>query len=187
MESNCRKHEISPGANNKGLQALSGSWNVALRLGSPRAKSRTHPGPILPRGLAGPGFEGPPPRKGEPGAPSHYCPWGPTHVWPSLTPAFSSWPRASHKKTPNTESKFHPSKSVSLPSGGLAARAAAPGCPHKSLALSPLPQAGVGDGSIWVPTLLNGVCSSTSGTCLCEPCSNACGLRPGWTLSQLKS
>lgn len=39
---------------------LSGSWNVALRLGSSRAKSRTHAGPILSRGLAGPGFEGPP-------------------------------------------------------------------------------------------------------------------------------
>ena len=69
MESNCRKHEVSPGANNKALQVLSGSWNLALRRGSSRAKSGTHTGPILSRGLAGPGFEGPP-CKGEPGTPS---------------------------------------------------------------------------------------------------------------------
>lgn len=35
--------------------------------------------------------------------------------------------------------------------------------------------------------MLSGVCNSTSGTCLCESCCNACGLRPGWSLSQFKS
>lgn len=44
----------------------------------------------------------------EPGAiPWHL--WDPTAVWSSLTPAWSSWPRASHEKTPNTGLKVHPS------------------------------------------------------------------------------